>query len=835
LLSTLPTTQQGHHHLVYYLCTTYNHSLFQPQLLKIHCHDQPELHLPSLTYSLAFLSPTDMSTDDSTPTLTWSASLTIAKSHIKLPADKIILPPSALEQLLAAAPVTESLPTRSGPLTSNFDPFNPYTYAAERSAREWATEKTQTLPHPLTFRLVNPENGRVVYAGIREFSADEGTLVLSQWLHDALDVKEGQDDDVAVDDTASEQGGSDDDAVIANGADHVVPKLKGPNITVHARQLPKGTFVKLRPLESGYDAEDWKALLEQYLRTNFTTLTNGEVLTVPGGRGIGSSSDSFKFLIDGFKPEGDGICIVDTDLEVDIEALNEEQARETLKKISEKALLAPGTANGSSAGGRIDLFQSSIGQVLPGEWVDYTLPAWDRAQGIDIELSGVDDDAVVNLYVSPLAPRQRVQPREDEYIFAELDGRYPKRIRISPTNSELENAESIQIAVHAFSDSIIDGIQHAIPFTISVNPFDPATTMKDVTQSSETPPNPDEARCKNCHQWIPHRTMMLHANFCYRNNSFCPKGCEQVFQKRSPEWENHWHCPHDSSWGSSAASKSNHDHHFHTSAKCSSCERTYASHAALAQHRTSICPGKLILCQFCHLQVPQEGDPDALPDAEVVLSGLTPHELADGARTTDCHLCGRFIRLRDMGTHLKHHELQKRDRPAPIPCRNVLCGRSVHGTGKNGDTRMSATTNSLGLCGRCFGPLYVAVHDPDGRALKRRVERRYLTQLLTGCGRAWCRNEFCRTGRKNSGLPEQGTSTREALPMVKPELEGLGGDTSPLHFCADEMTQQSRILAEQMAAEERYGFDWCLGALEASAGDVNSAREWMTNWALKKG
>ena len=44
--------------------------------------------------------------------------------------------------------------------------------------------------------------------------------------------------------------------------------------------------------------------------------------------------EEFRFLIDGFKPDANGVCIVDTDLEVDIEALNEEQARETLKRNS---------------------------------------------------------------------------------------------------------------------------------------------------------------------------------------------------------------------------------------------------------------------------------------------------------------------------------------------------------------------------------------------------------------------------------------------------------------------------------------------------------------------
>jgi hypothetical protein len=129
------------------------------------------------------------------------------------------------------------------------------------------------------------------------------------------------------------------------------------------------------------------------------------------------------------------------------------------------------------------------------------------------------------------------------------------------------------------------------------------------------------------------------------------------------------------------------------------------------------------------------------------------------------------------------------------------------------------------------------MHDPEGKALKRRVERRYLMQLLTGCGKAWCKNEFCKTGRKNLGI-EGSVGTKEALPMVKPYVDSALDVWSgmPLHFCTDEASQTSRSLAELLAAEkdlkgQRYTFEWCLAALEAEGGDLQRAREWLTNWA----
>ncbi|GME64756.1 Ubiquitin fusion degradation protein UFD1 [Neofusicoccum parvum] len=343
-----------------------------------------------------------MASDPAEPApLQWSAQFDVAapSKARQLPGDKLLLPPSALEQLLAAAPVVSAQSSSNQAHTSTFDPFNPHTFAAERHARELQyQDRVQQLPHPLTFRLVNPENGKAIYAGIREFSADEGEVVLSKFLRQSLGLEpEGGDDS-----NTSSGNASDEDTAMANGVGEVaINGTERPRITVHAKQLPKGTFVKLRPLEAGYDPKDWKSLLEQHLRANFTTLTNGEILVIPGGRGSGGKKEEFRFLVDGFKPEDDGICVVDTDLEVDIEALNEDQARETLKKIAAKAQRAPGTTGGSSAGGKLDLLKIEQGQVLDGEYVDYELPSWIRAQGIEIELSGVDEDEEVDLYRTP--------------------------------------------------------------------------------------------------------------------------------------------------------------------------------------------------------------------------------------------------------------------------------------------------------------------------------------------------------------------------------------------------------------------------------------------------
>jgi hypothetical protein len=775
--------------------------------------------------------------------LKWSAQYTLSTTTptTQLPGDKILLPPSALEQLLAAAPIVTTDADR--PHITAFDPFNPYTYNAERQARAQFQDRHQQLPHPLTFRLVNPSNGRTLYAGIREFSAQEGEIVLSNFLLEALGIE--------VPSTESSRRGSvnghgDGDEVMANGGEQPARNDATTRITVHAKQLPKGTFVKLRPLEAGYDPEDWKSLLEAHLRANFTTLTNGEVLVVHGGRALGGKREEFRFLVDGFKPEGDAVTVIDTDLEVDIEALNEDQARETLKTIAAKRQRAPGTTEGSSVGGTIDIFKAQDGQVLDGEYVDYELPSWDRSQGLDIILSEVDEDNEIDLFVSPYASRQQVRPREDEHVFADMSSLYPKRIRLQPTNVELDEAEAVYISVRAYPSE--PSTNTPKPFRLQVSMFDPkAASVSNGVAESGAAHNPDEVECKNCHQWVPKSSLFLHENFCLRNNIVCPQGCGQVFQKRSPAFQNHWHCPLDTFTGNSSLSRQKHDAIYHTAQTCVSCDIEFPSIPTLAHHKVTTCPGKLILCRFCHLQVPQEGDPNEPANAELLLSGLTPHELADGGRTTECHLCNKIVRFRDMDTHLRHHDLERLSRPTPRICRNVNCGRTQDGANKMGDTRAGTRKgqgpgNEIGLCSVCFGPLYVSLHDPEGKALRRRIERRYLSQLLTGCGKTWCRNEYCRTGRKNLGQEDKSVPTKEAIPLVKQFLEGMDGRgySTPLHFCVDERSQKSRTLAEMMTAEKGiegkggFGLEWCVAALEAESGDLERGRSWLKGWAPQR-
>ncbi|KAJ5659114.1 hypothetical protein N7507_005565 [Penicillium longicatenatum] len=749
-------------------------------------------------------------------TLSWSAQLAVTalQRTPRLPGDKITLPQSALEQLLAAAPL-QAVPPNPRVHTTSFDPFNPHTFAAESRARQQIENRQHQLPHPLTFRVVNPQNGRFVYAGIREFSAAENEVALSALLRESLGI---QDTEFELETNGATQD--------TDGTE-IQDQPSSPTVTVHAKQLPKGTYVRLRPLEAGYDPEDWKALLERHLRDNFTTLTVNEILNVPGTR-----NEAFRFLVDKVYPEGDGICVVDTDLEVDIVALTEEQARETLQKRLERAARAPGTTSGSSVGGVLAVGENVTAQVLPGEYVDYELREWNREDTLDVEL--ITEDPNLCVFVSPLGARQQSRPRADMHVWGDFSSQSPKRMKIRSTNVALEGAEALYISAHV--NSITSGPEDAAPTQQSPAQYHLRITTNTLEGEEETEEihEDGDVQCQNCRQWVPQRTLVLHENFCLRNNVLCPQ-CNNVFQKRSPEWENHWHCSHDSAHGNDASTKLSHDSIFHSAYSCPDCAAQFEGLPSLAQHRTTECPGKLILCQFCHLLVPQKGeaDPD-LNDPEVMLSGLTPHELSDGGRTTECHLCNKIIRLRDMNTHLRHHELERVSRPAPRICLNQNCGRTLG----------NASNASLGLCSICYGPLYVDTYDPEGKALRRRIERRYLSQMMTGCGKPWCQNEYCKTGKQNSksadGSPAP-MGVADIMKVTRPLVDAISfnpevPNTSPMYFCTDETGQIRRNLAEMLSAEgsadgKAYALAWCVAGAEAAGGDLEKTREWLAKWA----
>ncbi|KAJ7285741.1 ubiquitin fusion degradation protein UFD1-domain-containing protein [Mycena rebaudengoi] len=172
------------------------------------------------------------------------------------------------------------------------------------------------LPSPWMFQLRNPANSAAsTYAGVLEFIAEEGVVHLPYWMMKTLRLNEG-------------------DPIRITGA-----------------ELPKGKLVKLQAQSVHFlEISDHKAVLEQALR-NFSALTQGDIIE------INYNSITFGILVMETSPGGEGISVLDTDLEVDF-------AAPVGYVEPEKPKAAPPVTMASKL--KIDLNSSSPGSSRPG-------------------------------------------------------------------------------------------------------------------------------------------------------------------------------------------------------------------------------------------------------------------------------------------------------------------------------------------------------------------------------------------------------------------------------------------------------------------------------------
>lgn len=566
--------------------------------------------------------------------------------------------------------------------------------------------------------------------------------------------------------------------------------------------------MRLRPLEPGYDEEDWKSILEQYLRDNFATVSEGMVLEVPQGHG---RRGVWRFLVDQAEPRGwGGVCVIDTDLEVDIEPLDEAQARETVRRRTEKR----------ATGGRVKVGEVVKGVVGAGEEEHWELGEWEKGRAIEVmvEMEGEEVEEGRDLDVMVVTDREHMKPRLGGFVWGDLGWTFPKRVRIEAEDEKIVGAEKLLIGIRGWRDpnegpsKEEDGSPRGYSLRITQSPeTTPTNTL--VEDSSD----PDSTPCPNCHQPIPTRTLPLHTTFCARNNIPCPHpSCNRVFLRNSPSLSSHWHCPSASedfclASGDSPLSLLKHNTLSHTPLSCPSCSSPQPSLLHLSHHTTTTCPQKLLLCPFCHLLVPQLSPPPStlLPSA---------HELECGSRTTSCPQprCTRRVRLRDLEVHLQTHELDRLDpvrNPIPLICCNPNCYRS------------RSDGNGLGLCEVCYGPLYAPGYDPDGSALRARIERRLVKQMVVGCGRAGCGNrEACKIGAGEGwGM---GEARKRAGDMVK---------RGELGFCVDQETGKRRGMAMELMVEGGWGWEWCCRAVEVGGGRVEEGRRWVEGFGVREG
>ena len=796
-----------------------------------------------------------------------------------LAGDKVCLPQETLEALLSSVSAARTAAAAAAIATSNSRDSGESWAGWREKAGPIEGDEEALLPHPITFRLYNSQNNRYTHAVPREFSAGEDEVVISPFLAEVLGLADSTPDPSSSSPAPlppPSLSSSSSSPPSSSNPPNAISKV--PKLTVMFTPLPKGSYVRLRPLEAGYDEQDWKSLLERELRVGYSTLTLGEVLTVSG---------KYRFLIDKFLPEdAEAVTVVDTDMELEMQPLSEEQARETLRRRLEKDAKKGKGLGGKTIGGRITVGETLTGTVKSGEYIDFKLGTWNRAKGVAVELvvgEGAGGDEEVGGQVDLLVSTSRYRgvggeavARETEFLWGELGSDSTKKIVIGKGNVELlplsdeqmegsgegaEGVEYLSIAVHGYCPS--DSDSNTTEETLFHLHVSQEHDDLNVPTSDTTPQiGPDAKLCTNCLQAIPLRTYSLHIAFCHRNNILCPyiPSCGAIFRRGTDIHAKHWHCTsHDcralGNDGHGGLTK--HITLFHTPRTCRpmtstsiSCDYEAPSTPSLAHHRTTTCPARFTLCRFCHLFVPQEGFSDMREQeryTQHLLTGLTSHELTCGSRTTDCDICGRPIKLVDIRAHNRHHDLERLSRPKPVICANINCSKTVS---PSFSSSSSSSMNELGLCAICFGQFHApGIYDPTGSHLRRRVERKLLTQGVTGCSRPSCANTWCKTGRSNLGLPPfEGGMARIKADVVSPLLDSwtVGGDaaartqrqaqTLRLRLCVDAQTQKMRALAEAVCAGEGFEIEWGIRAVEETGGKGEEAvRKWLGRWGVRVG
>ncbi|KAG0302111.1 hypothetical protein BGZ97_002490 [Linnemannia gamsii] len=708
----------------------------------------------------------------------WSATFTVGQPADTAKGDKIILPQAALESIIHAhASAPPPPPIQPDP---NYDP----TSWAQPQFNPYDTTKPQELPSPLTFQIRNPANRLLTHGGVKEFSAADGQVHLPPWMM----------------------------ASLALGL--------GDQVMIKYAALSKGTWAKFRPLSADYmEILDFRALLEARLRSNYTTLTRGEILKVHQG------TKEFGFVVEELKPEpGEAVCITDTDLEVDIELLDTEMGGAINHSTS-------GILNeqGSRKDNILKIGVESHGRVSPEAYQRWTVDIPNRKSGIDI-IVHVQEPGDLDVLVSTKLPVSL-----QDHLWADFESVGPRAITIPESDQDYttqQNSQIIHIAVFGreptvaasgSSTSTASNFDGGAIYSIQVQYHDssdspiPPSGLSSLTSESADVPNkdgPGYQECTNCGAWIPERTMMLHSNFCHRNNAKCNK-CGLVMKKE--DLPNHFHCDHCDKHGD-VLEKKKHMEIFHGWYQCS-CE-SFESPALpeLAKHRRTTCSERFIICRYCHTLV-QQGGPTS--NARDRMRGLHSHESYCGDRTIQCQKCSQMVSLKDVQVHAQNHEYQRQNQVTPQLCSNQNCVRSK-----------GATSNVLGLCQLCFGPYWIPTEDPKNQKLVQRLARKYHSQLMSGCGNNWCRNQHCATSR---GRQMDATSAATEMMSILKEARVGAVDGHKTWLCVDEGTTRKKVMAELLLEEVRgqYTIEWCVKALEAERTDLEAAAQWLQLQAPK--
>ncbi|XP_022727626.1 XIAP-associated factor 1-like isoform X1 [Durio zibethinus] len=140
--------------------------------------------------------------------------------------------------------------------------------------------------------------------------------------------------------------------------------------------------------------------------------------------------------------------------------------------------------------------------------------------------------------------------------------------------------------------------------------------------------------CNHCDRAIPNSNIDLHYAHCSRNLEKCKVCGDMVPKKHAEEHFLNTHAPMPQFGTKGAVFPQIIDIIYKVA--CSLCSETM-EREILAIHKGENCPQRIVTCEFCEFPLPA--------------IDLAEHQEVCGNRTELCHLCNRYIRLRERYNH----------------------------------------------------------------------------------------------------------------------------------------------------------------------------------------
>lgn len=619
------------------------------------------------------------------------------------------------------------------------------------------------LPHPLVFQLSASSQ---VYTGVVEFTALEHEIIVPQDIYD---------------------------------------KLNGEEVFIKEANIPKSSYLKIKPNQFYAHVTNWKYYLESFLSTKYTVLTKNQTFYFEDH----AAKELVELVVEDCN--ADSVVVVETNVVLDIVPLDDIMAAQQLEQGFNQSVLN----NIPILSERVEVDLKPFSQVSLQHM--YRIDLRGKTKNFSIILQCEGDIANVDIICGL-----------DKFLTLEC-------YRWCTLALDSDNLSQKVISIDVSSDTIQNYIcqkdindecwMYFVPFAWD---HDTTVSIFEELASEDTrvheSPSEGQTLCHNCETLINSKNFMLHEAVCLRNNRKC--SCGLVFEKQIPAL--HWHCNKCNGKGSSALLKFKHDKLFHSGPYvCNSCSDntvfdTYID--LVSMHKGIYCPVKLHECRFCHLALPQEES-----NYEDRFNNVTHHESKCGNKTIECFKCHKSVRSKDLKNHLLLHMIQSSDQePADVElCANVNCINVLD--------IPSSTNNSLHLCETCYGPLYSTANDPENIKLQSRLERKYIIQLTRGCNQQWCDNKECATGNTKRDIQAALTHTKEDLlpHIISPPLPcNESRQKSALNrfwFCINESVYRRKLYLQELKGEKRFSELQIYKALSLKG--ILGAREYLVETA----